>query len=68
VPTIPRSRLHADALNTAKEYEREARRRVQHMNIAGGDLEVKGKGRGGNGFDLDDSFGGGRTLRSHQNF
>jgi COP9 signalosome complex subunit 1 len=71
VPSAPRSTLQGDALKTAKEYEREARRRIQHMNIAGAELEIKGaKGRGNNQLSgLDDMNWGGmasntRELRS----
>jgi len=42
VPSAPRSALQSDALKTAKEYEREARRRIQQMNIVAADLEIKG--------------------------
>ncbi|TAQ86487.1 hypothetical protein B7494_g5184 [Chlorociboria aeruginascens] len=52
VPSAPRSTLQNDTIRTAKEYEREARRRIQHMNLIVADLEVKGPkkshGFGGN--------------------
>lgn len=41
VPNLPRSTLQSSTLAAAREYEREARRRIQHMNIAGSDLELK---------------------------
>ncbi|CZS94028.1 hypothetical protein WAI453_001372 [Rhynchosporium graminicola] len=41
LPSAPRSSLQTSTLTTAKEYEREARRRIQHMNINGADLDVK---------------------------
>ncbi|KAG9246270.1 COP9 signalosome-like protein complex subunit 1 [Calycina marina] len=75
---VPREALQNNALDTAKKYEREARLRIQHMNIVGAELEVKGakKQQGGHGsivgsFDADDGgYGGGpwnesaRQLRS----
>jgi COP9 signalosome complex subunit 1 len=33
--------MQSEALKTAKEFEREARRRIQHMNIAAADLDMK---------------------------
>ncbi|PBP22723.1 26S proteasome subunit RPN7 [Diplocarpon rosae] len=47
LPAAPRSSLQSAALATAKDYEREARRRIQHMNILGADLEIKGNKRNG---------------------
>ncbi|KAG0646976.1 COP9 signalosome complex subunit 1 [Hyphodiscus hymeniophilus] len=72
VSSSSRATLHNEALKTAKEYEREARRRIQHMNIVSADLELKGgKARGsqmGQMGGMDDLFsegmGGGRELRS----
>lgn len=62
------------ALQTANEYEKEARRRILHMNIVAADLEIKGgkrqQGLGGMGGigGVDDFFDqggmiGGRELR-----
>lgn len=69
VPSVARASLQASTLATAHEYEREARRRIQHMNIAGADLEVKSPKKNalsafGGGDDWENSMGGGRTLRS----
>ena len=79
VPSAPRSALQSSTLETANAYEREARRRIQHMNINGADLEIKvakrngmgGMGGGGGGMDefFDVGFGAasggsGRELRS----
>jgi len=65
VPSAPRSSLHADALKTAKEYEREARRRIQHMNIAGAELEIRSKRNNNMGNSDDLSWGAAtRELRS----
>jgi COP9 signalosome complex subunit 1 len=33
--------MQAEALKTAKEFERQARRRIQHMNIAAADLDMR---------------------------
>ncbi|KAL2074596.1 hypothetical protein VTL71DRAFT_8374 [Oculimacula yallundae] len=79
-PSAPRSSLQTSTLTTAKEYEREARRRIQHMNINGADLDIKATkrndrgigGMSGGGMDdfFDNSFGSGsagggnRDLRS----
>jgi COP9 signalosome complex subunit 1 len=47
VASSPRAILHSETLREAKGYEREARLRIQHMNIVSADLELKGvKGRG----------------------
>lgn len=69
VPSAPRAALQSSALAAAKEYEREARRRIQHMNINGADLQINVSKRPGLGgmadmgyIDLD--AGGGRELRS----
>jgi hypothetical protein len=62
VPSTPRSALQANTLETAKEYEREARRRIQQMNIVAADLEIKGGKRALAG--IDDMFDDGRQLRS----
>ncbi|KAK0124496.1 hypothetical protein ONS95_009446 [Cadophora gregata] len=72
VPSAPRSNLQSSTLKTAKEYELEARRRIQHMNINGADLEIKASKRnplGPGGMDdfFEGGFGGvsgGRELRS----
>ncbi|KAH9222745.1 COP9 signalosome-like protein complex subunit 1 [Leptodontidium sp. 2 PMI_412] len=80
VPSAPRSSLQSSTLKTVNEYEREARRRIQHMNIHGADLEIKATKRNGMGMGMgssggmDDFFdggfggggggGGGRELRS----
>lgn len=71
VPSTPRLTLQSDALKTAKDYEREARRRIQHMNIAATELEIRGnKGTGRPFSDADELYGGGqmglntRELRS----
>ncbi|KAG4424901.1 hypothetical protein IFR04_001872 [Cadophora malorum] len=73
VPSAPRSALQSSTLKTAKEYELEARRRIQHMNIHGADLEIKASKRNplGPGGAMDDFFeggfgggAGGRELRS----
>ncbi|KAH8752128.1 COP9 signalosome-like protein complex subunit 1 [Hyaloscypha sp. PMI_1271] len=63
VPSAPRSALQANTLETAKEYEREAHRRIQHMNIVAADLEIKGGKRVGLA-PIDDLFDDGRQLRS----
>ncbi len=63
VPSAPRATLQSDTLKTAKEYEREARRRIQHMNIAAADLEIKGK-RGNQLGSMDNLYDHGRDLRS----
>ncbi|EKD20537.1 26S proteasome subunit RPN7 [Drepanopeziza brunnea f. sp. 'multigermtubi' MB_m1] len=73
LPSAPRSSLHNLALETAKEYERETRLRIQHMNIQGADLEIKGNKRNvafNSGLDndfFDGGFGRGRDLRSGRN-
>lgn len=41
VPSAPRSALQAEALQIARSYEREARQRIQHMNIAAADLDIR---------------------------
>jgi COP9 signalosome complex subunit 1 len=60
--------LQASTLAAAKEYEREARRRIQHMNIQGAELGIQtSKLRHGTGIqpmDIGDFEGGGRELRS----
>jgi COP9 signalosome complex subunit 1 len=46
-PSAARPAMQAQALATAKNYEREARRRIQHMNIAAADLDIRaGKKQG----------------------
>ncbi|RFU31950.1 hypothetical protein B7463_g4344, partial [Scytalidium lignicola] len=42
IPSAPRSALQQSSLVTARRYEREARLRIQHMNIVSADLEIKG--------------------------
>lgn len=70
VPSAPRAALQASVLKTAKDYEREAMRRIQHMNIHAADLEIKsgrhGKLPGGDDF-YDVGFSSGRELRSGRN-
>ena len=70
VPSAPRSTLQRDALKTAKGYEREARRRIQQMNIAAADLDIKAPKRGGGQQlgSMDELFDGGRELRSRGNY
>ncbi|KAE8451956.1 hypothetical protein EG329_002120 [Mollisiaceae sp. DMI_Dod_QoI] len=66
VPSAPRASLHSSTLKTANEYEREARRRIQHMNIHSADLEIKGK-KSNQLPGIDDFLDagmGGRELRS----
>lgn len=70
VPSVPRVVLQRQALNSAKAYEREMRRRIQRMNIIGADLEVKsptrkGHGQGGHHEVLSSTIVGdrGRRLR-----
>jgi COP9 signalosome complex subunit 1 len=63
LPSIPRSALQSQTLKIAKGYEREACRRIQRMNIAGAELEVKGpKKPGGQLGSMDDLFGGGASM------
>lgn len=65
-PIIPRASLHTDALATAKEYERAALRRIQHMNLTAANLEiVSSKPRGFSVFGDDyHQEGSNRELRS----
>ncbi|TVY43616.1 COP9 signalosome complex subunit [Lachnellula occidentalis] len=65
VPSNPRTELQRGALQITDDYAREARRRIMHMNVSMGELEVKGK-RGHNMGLSDDLFGEtvGRELRS----
>ncbi|KAF8863794.1 COP9 signalosome-like protein complex subunit 1 [Acephala macrosclerotiorum] len=70
VPSAPRATLQASTLQTAKEYEREACRRIQHMNIHGADLEIKGKKNANQLPGVDEFYDagiGGRELRSGRN-
>ncbi|KAL3419638.1 cop9 signalosome subunit 1 [Phlyctema vagabunda] len=59
VPSLPRANLQSATLATARNYEREAQRRIQHMNILSTELELKnpkpthGSGGGGYGDDFD---------------
>ncbi|RDW83225.1 COP9 signalosome-like protein complex subunit 1 [Coleophoma crateriformis] len=69
VPSDARARLQASTLAVAREYERELRRRILHMNIAEADLEVKNPKKHalatfGGADDWEDSMGAGRALRS----
>jgi COP9 signalosome complex subunit 1 len=63
--------LQTSTLAAAKDYEREARRRIQHMNIHGADLQITGVKRSGIGSMADmgyiDLDVGGRELRSGRN-
>jgi COP9 signalosome complex subunit 1 len=62
-PTSLRSAMQSDALKTAREYEREARRRIQHMNIASADLDIRlGKKQG----TLDELLDNGALGSSHR--
>lgn len=47
VPSAARSTMQSEALKTAKEYEREAQRRIQHMNITAVDLDIRQVKKGG---------------------
>lgn len=67
VPSAPRAALQSSVLKTAKDYEREAMRRVQHMNIHAADLEIKSKKLPGGDDFFETSFGSGRELRSGRN-
>ena len=66
MPSEPRPNLQRDALKTAKDYEREARRRLLHMNIVAADLDIKvsKRGAGQQLGPMDELFDGGRELRS----
>jgi COP9 signalosome complex subunit 1 len=72
VPSSSRAALHNEVLKTAKEYEREARRRIQHMNIVAADIEIKGNKNRSHLGAMDeffaDSIGSGRELRSGRGF
>ncbi|PQE13195.1 26S proteasome subunit RPN7 protein [Rutstroemia sp. NJR-2017a BBW] len=72
-PKDTRATLQQEALKTAKQFEKEARQRLLHMNIVATDLEVKGvrgsdrrmggmPGGMGGGVAVGDLFGG--DLRS----
>jgi COP9 signalosome complex subunit 1 len=71
VPTAPRAALQTSTLAAAKEYEREARRRIQQMNIHGAELYISGAKRSGLGAMADmgyiDLDSGARELRSGRN-
>lgn len=47
VPSLARSVLQTQTLETARDYAREARRRIQRMNLINADLEVKGANKAG---------------------
>ncbi|KUJ21153.1 COP9 signalosome-like protein complex subunit 1 [Mollisia scopiformis] len=64
VPSAPRAALQSSVLKTAKDYEREAMRRIQHMNILAADVDIKSRNKLPGG---DDFFDGGRELRSGRN-
>lgn len=65
MPSAPRIALQTAALKIANDYEREARNRLLHMNVALADLEVKGTKRNGMLPSMDDGFEmGGRELRT----
>lgn len=68
VPSAPRATLHTEALETARQYERAALRRIQHMNLNAAELEIRPNKQKGFGFsdDFYDGGGGGqgRQLRS----
>lgn len=55
VPSLPRVALQSSALAAAREYEQEARRRIQHMNIQSAELgipywrQATGQGKEGGG-------------------
>ncbi|KAF4637910.1 hypothetical protein G7Y89_g172 [Cudoniella acicularis] len=59
VPSSPRASLQKEALDMAENYEREARRRILHMNLSMADLEVRGPKRSGMSQAADDFFGNG---------
>lgn len=41
VPSLARSNLQTQSLESAQDYAREARRRIQRMNLINADLDVK---------------------------
>lgn len=62
-PSAPRSAMQSEALKTAKEFEREARRRIQHMNIASADLDMRHTKKSG---ALDDLLDNGLLGSNHR--
>jgi COP9 signalosome complex subunit 1 len=60
--------MQSEALKTSKEFEREARRRIQHMNIAAADLDMRHVRKGQSSYDdyLDNGIlnAASRELRS----
>lgn len=62
-PSAPRSAMQSEALKTAKEFEREARRRIQHMNIASADLDMRHTKKTG---ALDDLLDNGLLGSNHR--
>jgi COP9 signalosome complex subunit 1 len=60
--------MQSEALKTSKEFEREARRRIQHMNIAAADLDMRHVRKGQGSYDdyLDNGIlnAASRELRS----
>lgn len=56
VPSNRRAESQQEALKMAREYERDARRRILRMNIGLADLEVKGAKRGGQLSSAADDF------------
>lgn len=43
--------MQLEALKTAQGFEREARRRIQHMNIAAADLDLRAANKNPSPFD-----------------
>lgn len=77
LPSAPRIALQSSALSAAAEYEREARRRIQHMNIHSAELAIpannwrgsvggmgigKSEGMGGLGGNVLGEMGGGEGV------
>ena len=50
-PVNQRLKMQISALETAKNYEKDAADRIRRMNIAAAELEVKGPRKGSHGFD-----------------